>query len=441
MWRWPPALPSHSSFALRCAAAPICLIDSPPADALPDAEGLVRLDIEIADGRIARIAAATRDTSGPVDLDGSQVWPCFVDMHTHIDKGHIWPRAENPDGTRDGAIAATAADRERRWSARDVELRMAFALRTAYAHGTAAIRTHIDSAAPQHRISWPVVARMRENWRGRIELQAVTILPIEQLAGTFGDELADLVAKSGGILGGVALPAPDLDARLDRVFALAVERGLELDFHADESLDPNARALAAIAAAKLRHRFERRVVVGHCCSLGVQDEAATDRTLDLVAQAGVAVVSLPMCNLFLQDRRPGRTPRRRGVTLLHEMRARGIRVAVASDNCRDPFYAYGDHDALEVFTQATRIAHLDRPVGAWPTAVTRAPAEIMGLNGVGRIAVGGDADLVLFNARNYSELLSRPQADRIVLRRGRAIDTTPPSYRELDAFVTAPGPR
>ena len=60
----------------------------------------------------------------------------------------------------------------------------------------------------------------------------------------------------------------------------------------------------------------------------------------------------------------------------------------------------------------------------------------MGLNGVGRIAVGGDADLVLFNARNYSELLSRPQADRIVLRDGRAIDTTPPSYRELDGLVT-----
>ena len=441
MWRWPPAFPDDSLIALRRAAVPRCLVDSPPAGAAPDAEGLILLDIEIAGGHIRKIAATARDATGPVDLDGAQVWPCFVDMHTHIDKGHIWPRAENPDGTRDSAIAATAADREQRWSARDVELRMAFALRAAYAHGTAAIRTHLDSAAPQHRISWPVAARMREEWRGRIELQAVTILPIEQLAGTFGDELADVVVQSGGILGGVALPAPDLDARLDRVFALAAARGLELDFHADESLDPNARALAAIAAATLRHRFERRVVVGHCCSLAVQDDAAIDRTLDLVAQAGVAIVSLPMCNLFLQDRRPGRTPRRRGVTLLHELRARGISVAVASDNCRDPFYAYGDHDALEVFTEATRIAHLDRPIGAWPTSVTRTPADVMGLRGVGRLAAGGRADLVLFNARNYSELLSRPQADRIVLRDGRAIDTTPPSYRDLDELMTAQGPR
>jgi len=50
----------------------------------------------------------------------------------------------------------------------------------------------------------------------------------------------------------------------------------------------------------------------------------------------------------------------------------------------------------------------------------------------GRVRVGAAADLVLFSARAYSELLSRPQADRIVLRAGRAIDTTAPSYRELD---------
>ncbi len=79
-----------------------------------------------------------------------------------------------------------------------------------------------------------------------------------------------------------------------------------------------------------------------------------------------------MCNLYLQDRRTdGTTPRWRGVTLLHEMKARGIPVAVASDNTRDPFYAYGDLDMLEVYRMATRILHLDHPVGDWPKAVSR----------------------------------------------------------------------
>ena len=139
-----------------------------------------------------------------------------------------------------------------------------------------------------------------------------------------------------------------------------------------------------------------------------------------------------MCNLYLQDRVPGRTPRWRGVTLLHEMAARDIPVALASDNCRDPFHAYGDHDMLEVFREAVRIAHLDRPLGAWPRAVTRTPAALMGLPGAGVIGVGGPADLLLLRARSDTELLSRPQSDRIVLRAGREIDTTPPDYRELD---------
>ncbi|MGI9450148.1 MAG: cytosine deaminase, partial [Geminicoccaceae bacterium] len=50
----------------------------------------------------------------------------------------------------------------------------------------------------------------------------------------------------------------------------------------------------------------------------------------------------------------------------------------------------------------------------------------------GRIRSGVPADLVLFKARNPSELLSRPQSDRIVLRGGVPIDQTLPDYQELD---------
>ena len=130
-----------------------------------------------------------------------------------------------------------------------------------------------------------------------------------------------------------------------------------------------------------------------------------------------------MCNLYLQDRRSdGTTPRWRGVTLLHEMKARGIPVAVASDNTRDPFYAYGDLDMLEVYRMATRILHFDHPVGDWPRAVAATPAEIMRLDGAGALAAGGPADFVIFKGRSWTELLSRPESDRIVVRDGRAIE-------------------
>ena len=69
--------------------------------------------------------------------------------------------------------------------------------------------------------------------------------------------------------------------------------------------------------------------------------------------------------------------------------------------------------------------------------VTTTPAAILGRPELGQIAVGQPADLILFNARRWSEFLSRPQMDRVVLRRGQAIDRALPDYRELDELMEA----
>jgi cytosine deaminase len=254
----------------------------------------------------------------------------------------------------------------------------------------------------------------------------------------FGNEIADMMVEYDGIMGAVLNVQENTDALLDFVIGIAIDRGLNLDFHVDEMSDPKANSFDKIAEALIRNKFGKPVTVGHCCSLALRPAAEVDRALDLAAEANLRVVSLPMCNMYLQDRPPDkdlpRTPRWRGVTILHELRSRGIPVSISSDNIRDPFYAYGDLDMLEVFTQAVRIAHLDHPVGDWPTAITRTSADTMEIKDAGRLKTGGPADMVICRARTYSELLSRPQHDRAVIRTGRAIDTTPPDFRELDSL-------
>lgn len=426
-------LPDARRFVLANARLPAALVvDGPPAER----DGLASADIVIDNGRIETIGATAASDLPRINLDNGMIWPCFADIHTHIDKGHISPRCANPDGTFASALVAVDEDRERHWSAEDVRRRMDFALRVAYAHGTALIRTHIDSIAPQHTISWPVFAEMRDEWADRITLQGAALFAIEDiLDGRFATDIRDLLRRHGGILGAVTYMSPNLDRGLDRIFALAIEQGFDLDFHVDESHDPDARSLRHIADTALRHEFAGRIVVGHCCSLALQPEDEAAETMSRVRAAGLLVVSLPMCNAYLQDRHAGRTPRWRGVTLLHEMKARGIPVAVASDNTRDPFYAYGDLDPLEVFREAVRLAHLDHPIGDWPATVARDAAAIAGRPEIGTIAAGAPADLVLFRARNWAELLSRPQSDRTVLRSGVPIATTLPDYRELDDLM------
>ncbi|WP_312037268.1 cytosine deaminase [Mesorhizobium caraganae] len=404
-----------------------------------DTDGFALADITVANGRISAIAAhkKSKAPADAIDLAGRIILPCFVDCHTHIDKGHIWPRKPNPDGTFMGALNATGTDRAARWSAEDVAKRMDFSLRSAYAHGTKALRTHLDSVPPQEEISWPVFETMRETWRGRIELQAACLLGIEGVRDTkWFEKLAKRVAAAKGVLGVVTYMVPDLEELLDKVFSEAIKHRLDLDFHADETDDVAAISLKKIAEAALWSGFEGNILVGHCCSLARQPDLDVLDTLDKVAKAGLAVVSLPMCNLYLQDRRADlTTPRWRGVTLLHEMKARGIPVAVASDNTRDPFYAYGDLDMLEVYRMATRILHFDHPVADWPQAVAATPAKVMRLDGFGMLAAGGSADFIIFKGRSWTELLSRPESDRIVVRDGKAIDRQLPDYAELDELM------
>ena len=406
-----------------------------------DSTGYARIDMVIEGGRIASLLPAgmpSADGDLPVlDMAGAIVLPCFADVHTHLDKGHIWPRRSNPDGTFDGALNAVGADRAANWTAADVRARMEFGLACAYAHGTSLIRTHIDSIGPQIGISWPVLAELREKWRGRVEVQATPLFGI----GLAEDDahiaaVTHAVAHYGsGLVGAVTYMDPYLQAGLDRLFRLAAENGYDLDFHVDETKDAGAHSLRLIAQTAIAHKFQGRILAGHCCSLAMQDENEARRTIDLAAKAGVSVVSLPMCNLYLQDRQTGRTPRWRGVTLLHELRAGGINVMAASDNTRDPFYAYGDLDMLEVYRETTRVAHLDHPRAGWLASFTSAPAAHMGRNDGGLLAVGGPADFILTGARDFTELMSRPQPDRRVVRGGRPVDAVLPHHRVLDGLV------
>ena len=435
-------IPGDGSYWLRRARVPAPLLKAPVAGAERDQDGALLVDILVDHFRIAAITAAgnpNRSELHVVDLDGRQVWPTLVDMHAHLDKGHVVPRTSNADGTFTGARIATGADRTAHWTAEDVERRMEFGLRCAYAHGVSAIRTHLDSYEGQVVTTWGVFCRMRERWRDRIALQGVALFPIDLYRTSHGVKVADLVAQSGGILGGVTRGShedhstmlADTEELLDTLFRLAAERGLDVDLHVDESGDEKAASLELVARAILRNKFKGKVVCGHCCSLAIQSDKQIDETIGLCADAGLAIVTLPTVNMYLQDRVAGRTPRWRGVTPVHELRRAGVPVAVAGDNCRDAFYAYGDHDMVDTFRQAVRILHLDHPFEDAPAMASAIPAALIGAGPIGTLAADTPARMILFNARSLNEIVCRPQSDRIVIDRGKPVFEDPPEYHEL----------
>ena len=201
---------------MRLPPGPVTLQNvTVPACLLGRAGGLVRTDLALDAGRIGA-------ASGPgVDMAGAMVLPAFIDMHTHLDKGQIWGRSPNPDGTFPGALASAGADRERHWTAADLRRRIDFALRSAHAHGTRAIRTHLDSTPPQDGISWPLFAEIRAEWAGRITLQAASLAGCDMVLDAAFTTLADRVAAQDGTLGLFTFPMPDMPDRLRHFFRLA----------------------------------------------------------------------------------------------------------------------------------------------------------------------------------------------------------------------------
>jgi cytosine deaminase len=374
-----------------------------------------------------------------VDLDDAIVFPGFVDAHVHLDKTHTWDRAPNRTGTFFDALETLGRDKDR-WTRPDLLRRAGFALRCAWEHGTRVIRTHVDTGLPWAETSHAAMAELRAQWAGRLELQTVPLCGLDAYGGAQGEAIADLALKYGAsALGGFSLMSPELPEYLDRLMAVARERGVGLDFHVDENGRVEAEVLRLVAEAVLRNEFPHPVVCGHCCSLAVQPVERQRSTLALVQSAGIRIISLPLCNLYLQDRRAAPTfpltPQWRGLTLIHDLLDLGVPVACASDNVRDAFYAFGDMDAVEVYVQSVRLAHLDSRLAESVKVVTSTAADIIGAEGRGRIAPGARAQLVVLAARSFSELLSRPGGPRRLVEGEELRTAHVPNYAELNSSV------
>ena len=212
--------------------------------------------------------------------------------------------------------------------------------------------------------------------------------------------------------------------------------GLDIDLHVDESGSPDARSLERIAEAALRHRFKGRVVAGHCCSLALAPDEDRARTIDRVAEAGVAIVSLPMCNMYLQDRTRRAAPRAGAAsTCCTSSTPRHCSRCRQRQHARSVLRLWRPRHAGSV---SRGDAHPPpRPFRSGPgSACWAAPPRPRSWASpiAGRIAAGGAADLVLTPGPHAApSWCRRPQSDRaVVVLGGRAIDATLPDYRELD---------
>lgn len=385
--------------------------------ALPD--GAEVFDITLDQGRVAAIEPA-RDA-----LSRGTLISAPVDAHVHIDKNYTVREVGPANGDLFAAIGRMQ-ERRQHWTEQDIAARMERALENAWRSGTRAMRTHLDWVSADAPLALISFERARERWLGQLDLQFVSLTPLDVFADAqAGERIARTVKRSGGVMGAFIYRNDGLVHKLGRVFDLAQEHGLDLDFHVDEGLDADATGLRAIAQLAISRGAGRpRIVCGHACSLSMQPAEQARETLSLCAQAGIHLISLPTTNLYLQGAWNA-TPVERGITRLREAQAAGLNPVLATDNVQDAFYPYGSYDLLETFGLGVQMAHL-APAEEWLGTITTHPAAALGLPWDGRIAPGCPADLVVLAAKDEYELLDAQGRARTVIRAGRVLEILEP---------------
>ena len=389
-------------------------------------------DIRMMQGCIASITPGTgsvdkasnqANLEGSIwDLSGALVLPALVDAHTHLDKTFTLPRMGAIKPGLLGAIAAMMDDRSR-WTTADIHQRAEQALTWAYRAGVSHMRTHCDWwDADSVPIAWNVLEELAHAWSGRLLLERVSLMPLHLFADRpVASKMAANIAASGpGVrLGGFVHTSNWNPTALRHLFEAAAQHGLDVDLHMDEELNPAACGLATTAALIKEIGFAGHVVCGHNCALSAQEEMQALATLDAVAQTNITLVTLPLTNLLLQDAIAGRTPRQRGITLIKEARARGIRVLLASDNVQDPFCHVGSYDPLEAFAAGVLAGQLDKPFDTWSESLCRADWLRSG-PAAPPLQIGSTADMLIFRETSAWSFPSRTH-DRIVMRGGTAL--------------------
>jgi cytosine deaminase len=383
------------------------------------------LDIGIADGRIAEIAAHIATDARAIPLDGRLAFPGFVDTHVHLDKSCISDRCGCERGTLQEAIAAVAAAKAA-FTEDDIYARAQRTLERAIVQGTTHMRTHVEIDPRIGLRGFDAIRRLKADYAWAIDLE-ICVFPQEGLTNDPGsvELLAAACVAGADLIGGCPYTDTDPHGQIARIFALAETFDLDVDFHLDFDIDPSWMHLDEVCRLTEKSRRGGRVAIGHVTKLSALAPDAFDAVARRLAAAGVAVTVLPATDLFLMGRGHSHNIPR-GVAPAHRLALRGVTCSLATNNVLNPFTPFGDCSLIRMANLYANTAHAGtaQELAACFDLVTASPARLMNLGAYG-IAVGNPADVVVLDCADPAAAVAELAPPLLGFKRGRPTFTRP----------------
>jgi cytosine deaminase len=377
---------------------------------LPDGS---KRDVVAADGRIAAFAAQGDSApSDDVDLGGALILPPLVDGHIHLDKtllGLPWV----PNQAAGNRVADRIEAERKVRAARTVPESETGAnlVRQVIANGTLHMRSHVDIDNQLGLRNLHEILKVRERFRALATIQVVAFPQSGVLRSPGTADLLDAAVAEGADLVGGLDPVGidgDLDGHLEVIFGIAEKRGVGLDIHLHDGGEAGIAELLAIAARTKAAGLAGKVAVSHAFALGSVALSTAAETADVLADAGVAIMS----------HGPGAAT----MPPLLLLRQHGVEVFGGSDNIRDAWSPFGNGDMLDramMIGYRANFRH-DQELSVAYEMVTSAAARVLGLADYG-LRVGGPADFVAVTAGSVAEAVATRPRRQLVVKAGRVL--------------------
>ena len=398
---------------------------------LADDAAVVSVDIGIADGRIAAIEAGLNADAEEMDLGGRFSVAGFVESHIHLDKAFILDRCKADEGTLDGAIREVSKAKKA-FTVEDIRQRAMRTLEKCILQGTTRMRTHLEVDPLIGAQSIEAVVPLIAEYRWAIDVE-ICVFPQEGLLNNPGtDELmVDALQRGATVVGGCPYTDSDPRGQIDRIFQLARQFDVDIDFHLDFDTNPEGMTADYVCEQTEKSGWGGRVAIGHVSKLSALDPARLKDVSSRLSDAGVGVTVLPSTDLFLMG--AGRDHDIvRGVAPVHWMIGDGVNCALSTNNVLNPFTPFGDCSMV-------RMANLYANIGQIGTKsemrdcvdmVTTRPARLLRLPDYG-IRVGNPADIVALDCESPEAMVKELAVPMFGFKNGRRTFTrTPPELHK-----------
>lgn len=387
-------------------------------------------NLRLADGRVADLAQregrfvdpATLSAGAEViDCSGLLALPGLVDGHIHLDKsllGGSW-RPHLPAASLRERLAI---EKRLLAEAGPIRPRAEALIARAHAHGTVAMRSHVDVDATTGLANLEAVMEARAAWADKVAIELVAFPQAGILTCPGTAEVLEAALRAGAeVIGGIDPTELDGDAEahLAIVFGLAERHGSKIDIHLHERGAAGLAQIARIAARARAAGLEGRVAISHAYALGDASEGEAQAIGAVLARAGIAILT--------------NAPGDHAFPPVALLRAAGVEVFAGNDNIQDAWWPYGDGDMLHraMIIGYRSGLYTDEALGLALTMATSAAARVLGLQGYG-IAPGQAATFLLVEAETAAAAVAGAPPARRLVRNGKL---QPPPASRLDRLA------